>query len=69
MRSAIQTGEPIYVSSVSMVEIAYLTEKKRLPKENIFYSEQDEGYIADLPDLKLFLKLMRFLMFGRYRNK
>jgi len=33
MQSTLQAGKPIYVSSVSMVEIAYLTEKGRLPKE------------------------------------
>jgi len=33
IQSAIQTGMPVYVSAVSMVEIAYLSEKKRLPAE------------------------------------
>jgi PIN domain nuclease of toxin-antitoxin system len=31
MSSAILTGEPVYVSAVSMVEIAYLCEKRRVP--------------------------------------
>ena len=30
MRAAIQAGEPIYVSAVSLVEIAYLVERRRL---------------------------------------
>lgn len=31
MRSAFEAGDPVFVSAVSMVEIAYLTEKGRLP--------------------------------------
>ena len=31
MHSAIQAGEPIFVSPISLVEIAYLEEKRRLP--------------------------------------
>ena len=35
IREAITSGHPVYVSSVTIVEVIYLTEKKRLPRQNL----------------------------------
>ena len=35
IREAITSGDPVYVSSVTIVEVIYLTEKKRLPRQNL----------------------------------
>ena len=33
LQDAIDAGEPIYLASISVVEVAYLTEKGRLPRD------------------------------------
>lgn len=35
IKTAISGGDPVYVSSISLVEIAYLTEKNRLPPDTL----------------------------------
>ncbi|MDE2724626.1 MAG: type II toxin-antitoxin system VapC family toxin [Gemmatimonadota bacterium] len=35
IREAISSGQPVYVSSVTIVEVIYLTEKNRLPRQNL----------------------------------
>jgi len=35
MRDAVDAAEPIYVSAISLVELAYLVEKGRLPEQKI----------------------------------
>ena len=35
IRDAISAGSPVYVSSVTIVEVIYLTEKKRLSRRNL----------------------------------
>ena len=35
IREAITSGHPVYVSSVTIVEVIYLTEKNRLPRQNL----------------------------------
>lgn len=49
MRSAIQSGGVIYVSAISMVEIVYLTEKRRIPIEifdrmTLFLERENYGF-------------------------
>lgn len=35
MRDAVDAGEPIYVSAITLVEMAYLIEKGRLPEQDL----------------------------------
>jgi PIN domain nuclease of toxin-antitoxin system len=57
-------GDPVFLPSICLVEIIYLVEKGRLPKEafarlNIVLSEQDSGYKVAPLDLDTTLAIQR----------
>lgn len=58
MRGAIQSGEPIFVASISVVEVTYLVERNRLPAlalerlERVLIQE-GTGFVAAPLDLAI----------------
>ena len=58
IREAISSGQPVYVSSVTIVEVIYLTEKNRLPRQNLIdlkatLHRSDSGFKVALLILRL----------------
>lgn len=58
IRDAITSGKPVYVSSVTVVEVIYLVEKKRLLPQNltdlkIVLHRPDSGFIVQPFDLAI----------------
>ena len=58
MRASVQAGDPIFVASISVVEVTYLVEKGRLP-ESAFHTLRDAladpsfGLVAVALDLRV----------------